>query len=100
LLVAEAIVVLLGNSLFQERLLPTAFQFASHQTILGLNRMVLSSRTFCLIANAFEALLPMLMEAVSLLLQIRGSAKAYVQSGGLQCTEHLLADERVQDSAD
>ena len=67
LILEEAIVLLLARSLCPQCLFPTLLQGTGHQTILGLNRVVLSLRALRRLGRPFQPQLPLPVEAIPLL---------------------------------
>jgi hypothetical protein len=78
-----------------QRLLPLSLQAASDETILRLNRLVLPFGAFRLIGGPLQALLPMAVQALTLLMHVLDRFQAQLQSGGLEGAQNLLGHEIV-----
>ena len=70
----EADVIGLQLFVHAEGFVPTAFPFARHEAMVGIDRRVLSPRLFDFIARTREPLLPVVVELFSLAFEVRGSS--------------------------
>ena len=88
----------IGLQLFvrAEGFVPTAFQFARHQAMVGIDRRVLSPRLFDFIARTRQPLLPVVVELLSLAFDVRGGRQTQLQRRGRDGLQQSLGDERFE----
>ncbi|HEY8310510.1 MAG TPA: hypothetical protein VIG47_08135, partial [Gemmatimonadaceae bacterium] len=77
---------------FLEQLVPSLFQRACHQAILGLARVVLASRSLRLELRSFDPLVPLPSQLLALFLDGGGCGQTRLKSRRLQRRQHLLRD--------
>src|SRR5258707_8757729 len=83
-------------ALLLQSVLPTGFQGAGHEPVLGLHGLILPLGPGDLLARSFEGLTPLVMETLSLLLDVFDGPQAQVERGGLQRPEDFPRDQVVQ----
>src|SRR2546425_3121713 len=85
-------------ALFPKRSFPAPLQLACDEPVFWLHGLVLALGPTGLITSPFQPLLPILAQALPLLLQIVSSSQAQLQCPRLQCGQHLLGDQFVKDT--
>src|SRR5208282_3089034 len=95
LFLQKTIIFFLKVAPLAQRFLPLSLQTARHQTILGLNRPVLPLGTLGFVAGPLQALLPVAVQLLTLLVNILDRLQTQLQSSGLEGTQDLLGHELV-----
>ena len=95
LFLQKTIIFLCEIALIPHRFLPMSLQAVRHETILGLDGPILPFGTFRLIGGPLQAVLPVAVQAVALLVHVLDRFQAELQGGGLQSTQDLLGHEIV-----
>src|SRR5271155_2876276 len=92
----EAVVLFLELLFLGEQLLPAFFQGGRHQAVLGIDRLVAALRQLHVVTRTLAPLLPVLVEAIAFLLDIRMSLDAQFHSGRFERAQDLLSDQTIQ----
>ncbi len=93
---AETLVVFLHPLLFVESCLPAPFQLTSHKPVLRFHGLILARGTLGLVSSPLTFLPALLMQSLTLLLDIGRRGQMQFHRGRLECRQDLLANERVQ----
>ena len=80
-------ILLFHLALLLQGFLPTCLQCSRHESILGLHGLILSLGPADLVLHPFEFLMPVIVQALALLLDVLDGAQAEFQAGRFQGTQ-------------
>jgi len=91
----KALVVFLKALLGGELLFPLAFQLPGDEPVLRLAQAILPRRALNLVPSSLVSLLPEPIQVRALALHVLRGLQGQVHGYGLECFEHLVAQDRV-----
>ena len=92
----ETIVLFLQFALLSQRCLPAPFQLTRHQAVLRLDGVILPSRAIGLDPCPFQPLLPVLVQPLSLALEIGKGLLMQLKPGRLERPQHFRGDQGLE----